>query len=352
MVIVQVEIAQVGIDRIVLVVIARVQTGQIVPGTATGLESIDRIVLAGYADRNRPNFRDRERGRWNTHSRINDRPNWANIDNSTNINIYNRWNNAFVNSNRGNWWNASGNRRGYWNGWGDGVRDSWRNYGDHGRWFGDGWWDNHYHDLGGWHYHYHDHNQGWNYWWSVPARGSGSQIGSLGRSPTTWSQPVYYDYGSDGNVTYQDNSVYIGGTQVATTDEFAASAMDLATVAPPESEEQATEAEWMPLGTFAVSMNEKDVHPSMTMQLAVNKQGIVSGTLYNIDTDQAQTIQGQVDKGTQRTAFRIGNSDDLVAETGLYNLTQSEAPLLVHFGPDRVENYLLVRLEQSEESAE
>ena len=28
---------------------------------------------------------------------------------------------------------------------------------------------------------------------------------------------------------------------------------------------------------------------------------------------------------------------------------EEEAPLLVHFGPDRTENYLLVRLEQPEE---
>ncbi len=40
----------------------------------------------------------------------------------------------------------------------------------------------------------------------------------------------------------------------------------------------------------------------------------------------------------------------MVAETGLYNLTQDEAPLLVHFGTEQVENYVLVRLAQPEES--
>jgi hypothetical protein len=56
-----------------------------------------------------------------------------------------------------------------------------------------------------------------------------------------------------------------------------------------------------------------------------------------------------VDKQTQRVAFRIGESESLVAETGLSNLTQDEAPLLVHFGPEQTEDYLLVRLEQPEE---
>ena len=105
----------------------------------------------------------------------------------------------------------------------------------------------------------------------------------------------------------------------------------------------------MPLGTFAVSTNEQDVEPSHVVQLAVSKKGIVSGTLHNIDTDQCQTIQGQVDKDTQRVAFRIGESDSIVADTGLYNLTQEEAPVLIHFGTERTENYLLVRLDYVEE---
>ena len=103
------------------------------------------------------------------------------------------------------------------------------------------------------------------------------------------------------------------------------------------------------MGTFAVSTHEKDVEPSHVVQLAVSKQGSVSGTLHNIDTDQCQTVQGQVDKETQRVAFRIGESDSIVVETGLYNLTQEETPVLLHFGTERTENYLLVRLEYAED---
>ena len=105
----------------------------------------------------------------------------------------------------------------------------------------------------------------------------------------------------------------------------------------------------MPLGTFAVATSEKDVDPSRVIQLAVDKEGIISGTLYNLQTDEAHTIQGQVDKETQRVAFRIGESEDVVVETGLYNLTQEETPVLVHHGPEEVETYLLVRLEQPED---
>jgi hypothetical protein len=47
----------------------------------------------------------------------------------------------------------------------------------------------------------------------------------------------------------------------------------------------------------------------------------------------------------------VGESDKIVVETGLYNLTQNEAPVLVHFGPEKVETYLLVRLQDPEEQS-
>jgi hypothetical protein len=109
----------------------------------------------------------------------------------------------------------------------------------------------------------------------------------------------------------------------------------------------------MPLGTFAVAADEKDVDPSRVIQLALSKEGIISGTLYDTQTDKAYTVQGQVDKETQRVAFRIGESPNVIAETGLYNLTQDESPVLVHFNTKKTETYLLVRLpEPKEESKE
>jgi hypothetical protein len=124
----------------------------------------------------------------------------------------------------------------------------------------------------------------------------------------------------------------------------------LATVPAPESEEQAAAAEWMPLGTFAVSTDQRESTPSRIMQLAVNRDGVISGTLYNTTSDNTQPIQGKVDQQTQRAAFRIGDNENLVAETGLYNLTQEDVPLLVHYGPDKTETYLLARLPAPEDS--
>ena len=149
-------------------------------------------------------------------------------------------------------------------------------------------------------------------------------------------------------MVYENNSVYINGEEVATSDEFAQSAMALASIAPPADTEQAEQTEWLPLGTFAISTNEKDVDPSRVIQLAVNKQGIVSGTMFNSQSDQSYTVQGRVDKQTQRVAFRVGESENVVLESGLYNLTQDEAPVLAHFGEDKTENWLLVRLKSED----
>lgn len=149
-------------------------------------------------------------------------------------------------------------------------------------------------------------------------------------------------------MTYENNNVFINGQQVATTSEFAQSAATLATVPPPATEQEAEQADWLPLGVFAISTGENDTEPNRVVQLAINKQGIVSGTLYNYDTDEAIAVQGQVDRQTQRVAIRLGDLEDVVVETGLYNLTQDEAPVLVHFRTDKIEEYLLIRLESEE----
>ena len=53
-------------------------------------------------------------------------------------------------------------------------------------------------------------------------------------------------------------------------------------------------------------------------------------------------ISGQVDKKTQRVAWKIG-SNHTVLETSLQNLTQDVASCLVHFGADVTQTWLLVR---------
>ena len=167
-----------------------------------------------------------------------------------------------------------------------------------------------------------------------------------------WSQPCYYDYGSGGNVVYQNGYVYVNGQVVGTYSQYSQSAADLATVDPTAVPPTADDG-WLPLGTFSVALSESDTKPTRVVQLAVNKAGLISGTWYNSATDKAYTVQGRVDLETQRVAFTIGDDRDLVLETGLYNLTQNEAPVLAHLGPEKTATYLFVRLpEPAQEGTE
>ncbi len=79
-------------------------------------------------------------------------------------------------------------------------------------------------------------------------------------------------------------------------------------------------------------------------QLAINKQGILRGNFQDSADNITEPIQGSADLKTQRVAFTVGDKTSTIIETGLYNLTKDEAPVLIHFGQDRTEQWLLVRL--------
>jgi hypothetical protein len=278
------------------------------------------------------------------------RPSWQNLQPGQINNIHNQWNVA-VNNRQNNFhqWNQlHPDRFHYWNGWGAGVRHGWNTLPAHRPWFTGSWWNNHHFAHGWWHYGYL--NRPWGYWWGV----STWPAIATWFTPWGWNQDnyYYYDYGSEGNVDYEGSRVYIDGQDVCSADEFAQSAADLASVEPPADDQQAAEADWLPLGTFSLSTSPDDTDFTRLIQLAVNKEGIISGTLYNTKTDRTATLQGKVDKETQRVAIMNVDRPEVVIETGLYNLTQDEAPAVIHFGTSKSEQALLVRLEEPAEGAD
>ena len=89
--------------------------------------------------------------------------------------------------------------------------------------------------------------------------------------------------------------------------------------------------------------------PTIFLQLTVNKEGIIAGTVTNTeDPDNIQAIEGMVDKKTQRTAWVIQGKSSPIMETGIANLTKDEAPALLHFADGQTQQWLLVRLEEPE----
>lgn len=157
--------------------------------------------------------------------------------------------------------------------------------------------------------------------------------------------PVYYDYGN--NVTYNDNSIYVSGENVGTAAEYYNQAADIAADGAKATD---NDADWLPLGVFAFCKSGES-SSDLVLQLAVNKQGVVRGNYTDTANNKTQAVNGSVDKETQRVAFTIGDNRTNIVETGLYNLTKDEAPALLHYGQDRTEQWLLVRLKQPDDSA-
>ena len=141
------------------------------------------------------------------------------------------------------------------------------------------------------------------------------------------SAPVSYDYGS--NVTNVNNNVYVNGYDAGTSQQYYDSAEQLASTG--ANADASPDGDWLPLGVFAFTKPDQ-TSSDVTVQLAVNKQGVIRGNYTDNQTDKTQVIEGSVDKQTQRVAFTIGDNKSEVLEVGLYNLTKEEAPVFVHFG--------------------
>jgi hypothetical protein len=228
-----------------------------------------------------------------------------------------------------------------WNGWQNQRHDRWTNinrdwhnhWGSYNRWFGGDWC--HHHPY--WHW-----RPGFNYWGWATWGAVNSWF------PWGWSEPVYYNYGN--NVYYVDDQVYYGDTVVASADDYANQAEQIATSIP---ETPPPADSWMPLGVFAVTSDgdSEGADPTLFLQLTVSKEGVIAGTLQNTVSGKTQSIEGMVDRESQRAAWTIVGQTRPIMETGVANLTQDTTPCLVHFADGTTQQWLLVRLDEPDASA-
>ena len=169
--------------------------------------------------------------------------------------------------------------------------------------------------------------------------------------PSTWGAvaglcgygsvtPVSYDYGV--NVIAQNGNVIVNGQNVGTTAEFSQQAAELAAAG--TNAQTASTDQWLPLGVFAMVRDEHQ-QPRFIVQLAINKQGILRGNYTDENSKNTMTIHGAVDKPTQRAAWTVGDNQETVMEAGLNDLTEGEAPALIHKS-GKTDHWILVRLEQ------
>jgi hypothetical protein len=152
--------------------------------------------------------------------------------------------------------------------------------------------------------------------------------------------PLYYNYGD--NFLYQNGVVYYNQQPLGPVDTYIDQATQLA-LSGQQALANATDLSWLPLGVFALTHGEQS-EPTMFVQLAVTKSGLIGGTYRNTATNEIQTVSGKVDPTSQRAAWTIGDSPSFVMEAGIYNLTQDVAPVLMHWGTDLTQTWLLTRV--------
>ena len=164
-----------------------------------------------------------------------------------------------------------------------------------------------------------------------------------------WGEPYAYDYGE--NCYYDEGQVYYGDEAVATSEEYATQAETIATT---PAEAPPADTDWMPLGVFAITQDGQASGPAPTMfvQLIVNKNGTINGTFTNTAAgNESQSIEGMVDKKSQRAAWVLAGKKRPIMETGIFNLTKETAPALVHFEDGQTQQWLLVRMDEPKEAA-
>jgi hypothetical protein len=218
----------------------------------------------------------------------------------------------------------------------DRADEVWDNCGD----FYDDVFDDHWWGGCGWGSIGHYPANPW--WWWAPVTWAAATSFVYATAPP---QPVYIDYGT--TVVQEGETVYVDNKPVP-TEKYNEPVINLAVnveqpPAPTPPAMPSQPAEWMPLGVFALAQEEKG-DPVMFFQISISKDGKVSGGYESTLTGDKKPIAGQIDKETQNVAWRIGDNVETVYATTIANLTQDVSTIAIHFGKDRVQNWLLVRM--------
>lgn len=161
-------------------------------------------------------------------------------------------------------------------------------------------------------------------WWQPAAWATLASWGAW-----NWSTPYYYD---------NDGYAYPYSTTTTISQPVQTQSV----------EGTSTGVEWLPLGVFAVGRDaEAAVQSNRFIQLAINRSGEIAGVLYNATTDSAQDITGMVDPSSQKAYWSLTNrTNSPIASTGIYNLTEDQTSINVHFSDGSDQTWTLVRLKQ------
>ena len=198
------------------------------------------------------------------------------------------------------------------------------------------------HPLMYWQHHMWTHHPVWS-WWRVTAPyrwANWSSVSSWCGHSAAYAQPVRYEY--------TDQGVYANEKEVVVDEDYSKQARELAAAGAQllrqkVDAQEAGKLEWLPLGVFALCKSESG-DPTMFLQLAISREGIVAGSFANTTNNENLSVQGGADRESARLAITIGDQQDVVIETGLYNVTEQQSGAMVHYQDRTRENWLLVKM--------
>lgn len=150
-----------------------------------------------------------------------------------------------------------------------------------------------------------------------------------------WSTPYYYDDGGDAYpLAYSTIAMPSQPQQEQPVQDRQTSASSAG-------------GDWLPLGVFAMASNATAAaQTNRFIQLAINRSGEIAGVFYNSATDAAQDLTGMVDSNNQKVYWSLDNwIDSPIASTGIYNLTEDQTSINVHFADGSDQTWVLVRLQ-------
>lgn len=185
-----------------------------------------------------------------------------------------------------------------------------RTHPDRSTWFNDQFFSKHHLNP-----YYHRHG---NDWWRR------SQWVTINRwLPYGWSYPVDYSEGYPEEIPIEPYSY-----------------------PQPEEVPQEQFGDWLPLGIFATGRTVDEAAVSnILIQLAINRNGDLAGTYYNVATNLSYLIEGVVDPETQQAAWKLANTTPApLMVTGIYNLSQDVVSTVVYNPDGSAESWVLVRV--------
>jgi hypothetical protein len=224
------------------------------------------------------------------------------------------------------------------------IRRHWSNHGSNDLPFGSDWWRRHHAHNGRWGNwdRFANYRNRPNYWWdqtSSPRLSAWITFNS--------ATPYYWDYGPGEYINCNDGVMYVNGNWFEPAPAYYQRNLVLAQRLPVWTPEQVAQVEWLPLGVFAVA---RDGVPdaNVLMQLAVTRDGVIGGTIFNQLTGAAFDISGTVDRDSQRAIWTYFDETGarILMESSIFNLTQPAATGLIHYSPENMQVIELVRLEQ------